>query len=292
MVLHSGCFETLIPAGGSIIILLPSSVFELKSWRMAKSYDSSCIAITLILLFCLRSWNLSSSYEKMVNKTVIVSGASGNLGTAVVNFYLDRGDQVIGLVHRSGGQPRNIANYVECAVNLLDELAVEECVKQLLEKFGKIDIAVMTAGGFAMGDLSDTGISELEHQYRLNFETAYNLTKPLYEHMKLNHGGRLFFVGSGQGLDTSKGKHVVAYSLSKSLLFQLTNIINADTAHTGIRAHVVVPSIIDTPQNRESMPDADFSKWEKPADIAAIIAKYADNHQSDKQTIVVKDELK
>lgn len=85
----------------------------------------------------------------MVNKTVIVSGASGNLGTAVVNFYLDRGDQVIGLVHRSGGQPRNVANYVECAVNLLDELAVEECVKQLLEKFGKIDIAVMTAGGFA-----------------------------------------------------------------------------------------------------------------------------------------------
>lgn len=91
-----------------------------------------------------------------------------------------------------GRTTRNVANYVECAVNLLDELAVEECVKQLLEKFGKIDIAVMTAGGFAMGDLSDTGISELEHQYRLNFETAYNLTKPLYEHMKLNHGGRLF----------------------------------------------------------------------------------------------------
>jgi NADP-dependent 3-hydroxy acid dehydrogenase YdfG len=65
---------------------------------------------------------------------------------------------------------------VECAVNLLDELAVEECVKQLLEKFGKIDIAVMTAGGFAMGDLSDTGISELEHQYRLRNSLQSNQT--------------------------------------------------------------------------------------------------------------------
>lgn len=228
----------------------------------------------------------------MANKTVIVTGASGNLGSAVVDFYLQRGDYVIGMVHRSGEKVRNHDNYHECEVNLLDDAAVETCVKQMVEKYGRIDIAVMTAGGFAMGNISNTGIRELEHQYRLNFETAYNLTKPLYEHMKANHEGKLFFVGSGQGLDTTKGKHVVAYSLSKSLLFQLSNIINADTSHTGIRAHVIVPSTMDTPQNRESMPDADFSKWEKPTEIASIIGRYADDHQSSKLAIVIQEELK
>ncbi len=228
----------------------------------------------------------------MANKTVIVSGASGNLGSAVVDFYLHRGDRVVGLVPRSGHNMRNDDNYQACDVNLLDDAAVEACVKQMVEKYGRIDIAVMTAGGFAMGNLSNTGIPELEHQYRLNFETAYNLTKPLYEHMKTNHDGKLFFVGSGQGLDTSKGKHVVAYSLSKSLLFQLSNIINADTPQTGIRAYVIVPSTIDTPQNRESMPDADFSKWEKPADIASIIGRYSDDRQSDKLAIVIQEELR
>lgn len=77
------------------------------------------------------------------------------------------------------------------------------------------------------------------------------------------------------GIDTNKAKGMTAYGLGKSLLVGLANIINAEYEGTAIKAHVIVPSTIDTPQNRAAMPNADFSKWEKPSEIAAIIGKYA-----------------
>jgi NAD(P)-dependent dehydrogenase (short-subunit alcohol dehydrogenase family) len=124
---------------------------------------------------------------------------------------------------------------------------------------------------------------QLEQQYRLNFLTAWHLTAPILDVMKQQGGGKLFFVGSSQGLDTHKGKNVVAYSLSKSLLFQLANIINADSMHSHVEAFVIVPSTIDTPQNRRDMPDADFNKWEKPATIAAIVGKYLEQKETSKK---------
>src|SRR5699024_9968038 len=116
-------------------------------------------------------------------------------------------------------------------------------------------------------------------------------TTALLPHFKENDGGKIFFTGSQQGLHTSQGKGVVAYSLSKSQLFQLAKIINAAYKDTNITAHVIVPSTIDTPQNREAVPNADFSKWEKPEDIAAIIGKHTAPSRSEKSVIVVQEEL-
>lgn len=150
----------------------------------------------------------------------------------------------------------------------------------------------MTTGGFALGNLETTSIDDLRKQYSLNFETAYNLTKPILKIMKEQGSGSLFFIGSGQGMDTRKGTSAVAYSLSKSLLFQLANIINADSEGTNIKAFVVVPNIIDTPQNRQSMPEANFDNWQKPESIARIIGRYAETpEQFANTTIIIQEEL-
>lgn len=227
----------------------------------------------------------------MSQKTIIVSGASGNLGKAVVNHFIQKDYKVNGLVHRQS-EKKDDENYQEYQVDLLDEKASQACVSKIIAKDQQINSAVLTAGGFKMGTIAKTSVKDLEHQYQLNFQTAYNLARPILTKMQEQGQGTLFFIGSEPGMDTRKAKSTVAYSLSKSLLFQLANIINTEAKNTAIKAYVVVPSTIDTPQNREAVPDADFSKWEKPEDIAEIIAKYV--NQSDdktKSTLVIQDEL-
>lgn len=221
---------------------------------------------------------------------ILVSGASGNLGKAVVKYFLDRGHQVIGVDRHKGLPVSDSPNFHQVVLDLLNESDAEKTVRSLFVKFRKIDAAVLTAGGFAMGNLEQTEIKDLEHQYRLNFLTAYNLARPLTSFMTRNEGGKIFFIGSEPGMDTSRGKGVVAYSLAKSLLFELANIINADHKNTGVRAHVVVPGTIDTDQNRKAVPNADFSQWQTTGEIAGIIGNYAEDASKDKTILVVKDE--
>jgi len=223
----------------------------------------------------------------MAQQTVLISGITGNLGKAVAQYFSGKSWQITGTSHKETAPD----NFDTVVVDLTDEGAAEKYVTHAVHKFQSIDVAVLTVGGFAMGNLANTNIRDLEKLLKLNFETAYNLARPLWQHMKNHKKGKIFFIGSGQGLNTQKGKDVVAYSLSKSLLFQLANIINAEKAETGVEAFVVVPSVIDTVQNREAMPDADFSQWQKPEDIAGIIGRYTGGQTSEKEILIVKDEL-
>lgn len=209
-------------------------------------------------------------------QTILVSGAAGNLGQAVVNCFLAANWQVVGLVHKK--KEREVLDrYEEYAVNLNDESTTQEVVATILEKYQQIDTVVLTAGGFNFGAIETTTSDQLLSLYQLNFLTAYNLVKPLLAHFKQQTRGKIFFIGSSQGQNTSQGAEVVAYALSKSLLFQLSNIINAENANDRIQSYVVVPTIIDTPQNRTAMPAADFTQWQSPEKIASIIYRYTLN---------------
>ena len=227
----------------------------------------------------------------MSTQNILVSGANGNLGKAVVHYFLEKGNNVIGLVHHKKEKIQN-KNYEEFEVDLTDESKVQNCLKNILDKYQQVHVSVLATGGFAMGNLEKTGIKELRFQYKLNFETAYNVARPPFLDMKKQQFGKIFFIGSEPGMDTTKAKGVVAYALAKSQLFQLANIINADTKKTRIQAHVVVPATIDTPQNRKSVPDADFGEWQKPADIAKIIGNYLEKPSKDKEINILREELK
>lgn len=226
-------------------------------------------------------------------KVVVVTGASGNLGQAVVQYFLETSYQVIGLV-RNKSKEKLQENYEELEVDLLNEKATQDCVNTILRKFNKIDVAVLTAGGFKSGTIDKTFREDLEHQYRLNFLTAFHFARPTLLQMKRQQNGRIFFIGSQPGMNTSKGTNNVAYSLSKSQLFQLANIFNSETKDVDIKTLVIVPSTIDTPENRKAMPNADYSKWEKPEAIAEIIGRYTEMplEKTDKTSIVIQKELK
>jgi NAD(P)-dependent dehydrogenase (short-subunit alcohol dehydrogenase family) len=206
-------------------------------------------------------------------KTAIVTGASGNMGQAVVNKFVNEGYRVAGTVVPNDPVEINFPpdKFDKVVVNLMDEADAKQFVDDVIKNYATIDAAVLTVGGFAMGKIADTSSSDILKQYRLNFETAYHVARPVFEQMMKQGSGRIFIIGSKPGLHTDNSKGMVAYGLAKSLIFRLAELMNGEAKGKNVVTSVVVPSTIDTPQNRKSMPDADFNKWVKPEDIANVI---------------------
>lgn len=209
-------------------------------------------------------------------KTAIVTGASGNLGQAVANKFLAEGYRVVGTVTQKETLPANSkeGNYEQTAIDLTEEDSALQLIDSVSSTYGNIDVAVLTVGGFAMGNIADTTASDILKQYKLNFETAYNVARPVFIQMMKQNSGRIFLVGSRPGLDARNSKGMVAYGLAKSLLFRLAELMNDEAKGHNIVTSVVVPGTIDTPQNREAMPDAHFDNWVKPEAIADAIHFY------------------
>ncbi|MGG9961365.1 SDR family NAD(P)-dependent oxidoreductase [Ferruginibacter sp. SUN106] len=212
----------------------------------------------------------------MLNKTAIVTGASGNMGQAVVKKFLAEGYNVVGTIVPNDPAPFDIADdkLEKVVVDLMSEDDAEKFVHNVVTKYGTVDAVVATVGGFAMGTVANTKTSDIYKQYKLNFETAYNVARPAFVQMLEQKSGRIFLIGSKPGLSAVNGKGMIAYGLGKSLIFRLAELMNAEAKGTGVVTSVVVPSTIDTPQNRKAMPDADVSAWVKPEAIAAAIYFY------------------
>ncbi|MBC7828996.1 MAG: SDR family NAD(P)-dependent oxidoreductase [Chitinophagaceae bacterium] len=210
-------------------------------------------------------------------KTVVITGASGNLGQAVIKKFIDEGDKVIGTVIPNDPVPMNypLEQFEKVIVDLMNEDDAQKFIDSVIGKYGSIDVVVLTVGGFAMGKIANTKTSDVQKQFKLNFETAYNVARPAFVQMMHQKSGRIFLIGSKPGLDAKNGKGMVAYGLSKSLIFRLADLMNDEAKGTDVVTSVIVPSTIDTPQNRQSMPEATFQNWVKPEQIADAIYFYS-----------------
>ena len=223
-------------------------------------------------------------------KTVIITGASGNMGQAVVRKFLREGYRVVGTIVPNDPVPMDIddTNFEKVIVDLMDEADSEKFVKEIIEKYKSIDAVVLTVGGFAMGSIAETKTADIYKQYKLNFETAYNVARPAFVQMLQQKNGRIFLVGSRPGLSANNSKGMVAYGLGKSLIFRLAELMNAEAKGKNVVTSVLVPSTIDTPQNRKAMPDADFSSWVKPEAIADSIYFYCTDTAASLREPIVK----
>jgi NAD(P)-dependent dehydrogenase (short-subunit alcohol dehydrogenase family) len=206
-------------------------------------------------------------------KTVLITGANGNLGSAVTSHFLELGYRVVATVIAEAmvkDFPAHDRLDVR-VVDLTDESATNDFVIALVQQYTVIDAALLLVGGFAMGDIHATGSQAIDQQIMLNFKTAYHIARPVFGYMKENKKGRIVFIGARPALEAAQGKNLVAYGLSKSLLFKLADYLNEDAKGMNVTATVVAPSTLDTPLNRKSMPDTDPSVWVKPSDLAGIL---------------------
>lgn len=212
----------------------------------------------------------------MANKVAIITGASGNLGKAVADKFLAGGYIVSGTVHSRKENDTNSTNnkYEGVPVDLMNEKSAQQFVDAVIQKHHQIDVAVLTAGGFAMGSIAETTGTDILQQYELNFATAYNIARPVFTQMLQQKKGRIFLTGSRPGINARYSKGMVAYGLSKALLFRLAELMNDEAKGTEVVTSVIVPATIDTPQNRAAMPEADTTKWVTPEAIADIIYYY------------------
>lgn len=223
-------------------------------------------------------------------KTAIVTGSAGNMGQAIVEKFLSAGLQVIGTVEPGHDHTRKNAHpgFEEVAVDVSSDVAAEQFFSSMISKYQTIDVVVCTVGGFAMGSIADTRTADIVQQYTLNFETAYNVARPAFAYMMEKGSGRIFLVGAKPGLSSVSGKGMVAYGLSKSLIFRLAELMNQEARGTNVVTGVIVPGTIDTASNRESMPNADFDSWVKPGAIADAVYFYCTDEAASLREPIIK----
>jgi len=223
-------------------------------------------------------------------KVAIITGTGGNLGKAICDKFLEEGYYVMGTVSpQEAVRDKSKHPQLETvAIDLTDEVATSAWIASVVDKRKQIDAAILTVGGFAMGKMGNTSTADIMKQFRLNFETAYNSARPVFLQMMKQGRGKIFLIGSRPGLDMHNSKGMVAYGMSKSLLFRLAELLNDEAKGKEVITHMIVPSTIDTPQNRASMPDTDSSKWVKAETIAGIIHFYCSDEAASIREPIIK----
>jgi NAD(P)-dependent dehydrogenase (short-subunit alcohol dehydrogenase family) len=199
------------------------------------------------------------------DKVVVVTGAAGALGRAVVEHFAESGATIaqLDVVAIDNG-------HYSASCDLTDADACRKAVADLTAALGPVDILTNIAGGFAMGEaVHETSAETWGFLMGLNAHSVLNMARAVVPGMLAAGGGKIVNIGAGAGL--KGGGHMGAYSASKSVVIRLTESLSEELKAEGINVNCILPSIIDTARNRTDMPDADFSTWVKPADMAAVI---------------------
>jgi NAD(P)-dependent dehydrogenase (short-subunit alcohol dehydrogenase family) len=204
----------------------------------------------------------------MQGKIVVVTGASGALGKVVAASALAAGAKVAGIDHAATTIKPTAERIEFGGVDLTDVAQAKKAIDAAAAHFGKLDALINIAGGFAFETTIDGDPKTWQRMYALNVLTALNASRAAVPHLAASSAGRIVNVGAMGALQASAG--MGAYAASKAGVHRLTEALAAEWKGK-VTVNAVLPSIIDTRANRTSMPDADFSKWVKPEELANVI---------------------
>ncbi len=198
------------------------------------------------------------------NLEIVITGAAGTLGQAVAEKARQYGARVTGLDIVDTGELANTDAYRQ--LDLLDRDATRVC----FESLPRVDALFNIAGGFAMGDeAADPESDQWDKMFKINVDTLRNATMAAVPRLLEQDRGAIVNIGA---LGALSGQATMsAYCCAKSSVMKLTESLSEELRHKGINVNAVLPSIIDTPPNRAGMPDADFSHWVAPGQLAEVI---------------------
>lgn len=209
-------------------------------------------------------------------KVAIVTGAAGNLGRAVAGAFATQGAR-IALVDLDARAIETVRSEMpagsEAAVFVADLIAPEsvtDMVERIEARFGRIDILANVAGGFVMGPpLHETDDRDWDFMFDLNARTVFNCCRAVLPRMLAAGGGKIINV-SARAAAAGKGK-MAPYCASKAAVVTLTESMAAEHNQNGINVNCILPGTIDTPQNRQAMPDQDHSRWVPTSALADVV---------------------
>jgi NAD(P)-dependent dehydrogenase (short-subunit alcohol dehydrogenase family) len=219
------------------------------------------------------------------DRVAVVTGASGNLGSAVAKALHAAGAKLIlpdrsGMDKLEGLYPELVGSadhFLAAGVDLSSLESVEAMVAEGMSRFGRIDVLVNTVGGYRAGTpLHETPPETWDFMLNLNARTIFNSCRAVIPHMLANESGKIVNVAARAALSGAAG--MSAYTVSKSAVVRLTESMAAELRDRGINVNCVLPGTIDTPINRRDTPNADFGRWVQPEELANVILFLASDY--------------
>lgn len=204
--------------------------------------------------------------SEFTNRVVLVTGAAGALGRAVVDHFARNGAivaqlDIVGIDNSHYSAICDLTNPESCT----------KAVTDIVERLSKIDVLANIAGGFTMGTpVHETSDDTWDFMLGLNARSVFNMARAVVPFMLPRQTGKIINIGARAGLRGAP--NMAAYSASKSVVMRLTESLADELKEKGINVNAILPSIIDTERNREDMPDADFSRWVSPEAVAGVVA--------------------
>lgn len=207
-------------------------------------------------------------------QTVIVTGAAGNLGRAVAHAFENLGANLVLVDRQRDGLEKAFGEESErrlfVPANLLDAAEVQGIVKAATARFSRIDVLCNVAGGFRMGPaVHETPDADWNFLFDLNARSVLHAVRAVVPAMLAAGRGKIVNIAANSA--TKGVAHMGAYCASKDVVIRITEAMAGELRDSHINVNCVMPSIIDTPENRAAMPDADFARWVAPDALADAI---------------------
>jgi NAD(P)-dependent dehydrogenase (short-subunit alcohol dehydrogenase family) len=206
--------------------------------------------------------------------SALITGGTGGLGAAVTRAFLDGGWRVVVPVYDEAERERVPAHerLVLEPADLLDPDSVQTVAAIAAgDEAAPLRAVVNLVGGFAAGErVHATPVEDFEAQLRLNLRPTYLVCQATLEHLQAAGGGAIVCVSSRVALRPFAG--AAGYVVGKAAVLAFVDALAEEYRRDDIRVNAILPSVIDTPANRRSMPDADHSRWVAPEQIAAVVS--------------------
>jgi NAD(P)-dependent dehydrogenase (short-subunit alcohol dehydrogenase family) len=222
----------------------------------------------------------------MTGKIVLVTGANGGLGSFVTQAFLDLGATVVGTSRKIQRSDFTSPRFTAMAAEISTLAGAQTLMEQVLARFARLDILAHTVGGFAGGQsVADTDDATFQRIFDLNLSATFHILRAAIPALRQAGCGRIIAIGSRAAVEPGAG--VGAYSASKAAMVSLIRTVAQENKDAGLHANVILPGTMDTPANRKSDPNADFSKWVQPASIASLITWLAGDAGKDVNGAVI-----
>jgi len=211
----------------------------------------------------------------MSARVVFITGAKGGLGSFITQRFLAAGATVVGASRSISQQDFPLPNFVALPVDFTKAAAVTGAVNSIVDRYRRLDVLVHVVGAFAGGrPVAETDDATWEQMQDLNLSSAFYTLRAAIPHLRKSGSGRIVAIGSLTAVEPHAG--LAAYVTFKAALAMLVRTVALENRDAGVTANVVLPGTMDTPANRKAMPNADFSKWLQPSEVADLVLWLSD----------------